>query len=121
MKHAGHVTLQDIRNARPRAHSLNVFDHQLSREILDIAASHIKPGVTTDEIDAIVHAETIKRKAYPSPLNYREFPKSVCTLVFRNGRLDLTAWEVLSHNFVCSISILQICKRGDLPRHSRST
>jgi len=81
VKHAGHVTLQDIRNARPRAHSLNVFGHQLSREVLDIAASHIKPGVTTDEIDAIVHAETIKRKAYPSPMNYREFPKSVCTSV----------------------------------------
>lgn len=52
---------------------------QLSREVLDIAASHVKPGVTTDEIDAIVHEETIKRGAYPSPLNYRKFPKSVCT------------------------------------------
>ena len=48
---------------------------------MDIAASHIRPGVTTDEIDEIVHNETIKRNAYPSPLNYRGYPKSVCTYV----------------------------------------
>ncbi|KAG8691534.1 Methionine aminopeptidase 1 [Ceratobasidium sp. 423] len=54
---------------------------RLSREVLDIAAAAIRPGITTDEIDAIVHEETIKRGAYPSPLNYREFPKSVCTSV----------------------------------------
>ncbi|KAH7930806.1 methionine aminopeptidase [Leucogyrophana mollusca] len=54
---------------------------RLGREILDIAASHIRPGVTTDALDAIVHAATIERNAYPSPLNYRNFPKSVCTSV----------------------------------------
>ncbi|KAF8607756.1 methionine aminopeptidase [Ceratobasidium sp. AG-I] len=54
---------------------------KLGREILDIAAAALRPGITTDEIDAIVHEETIKRGAYPSPLNYREFPKSVCTSV----------------------------------------
>ncbi|KAF8517559.1 methionine aminopeptidase [Hysterangium stoloniferum] len=54
---------------------------RLSREVLDIAAQHVKPGVTTDFIDSIVHKETIKRGAYPSPLNYRVFPKSVCTSV----------------------------------------
>ncbi|EMD38520.1 hypothetical protein CERSUDRAFT_49099 [Gelatoporia subvermispora B] len=54
---------------------------RLSREVLDIAASHIRPGITTDEIDAIVHNATIERNAYPSPLNYRGFPKSVCTSV----------------------------------------
>ncbi|KAF8681484.1 Methionine aminopeptidase [Rhizoctonia solani] len=54
---------------------------RLAREVLDIAAAAVRPGITTDEIDAIVHEETIKRGAYPSPLNYREFPKSVCTSV----------------------------------------
>lgn len=53
----------------------------MSREILDLAASHVKPGVTTDEIDAVVHEATIARNAYPSPLNYRCYPKSVCTSV----------------------------------------
>ncbi|CAY70434.1 Methionine aminopeptidase 1 [Komagataella phaffii] len=54
---------------------------RLAREVLDAAAASIKPGVTTDEIDEIVHSETIKREAYPSPLNYFNFPKSVCTSV----------------------------------------
>ncbi|KAJ7046751.1 peptidase M24, structural domain-containing protein [Mycena alexandri] len=51
---------------------------RMSREILDIAAAAVRPGITTDEIDEIVHNATIERNAYPSPLNYREYPKSVC-------------------------------------------
>ncbi|KIM49149.1 hypothetical protein M413DRAFT_15318 [Hebeloma cylindrosporum] len=54
---------------------------RLTREVLDIAAAAVRPGVTTDEIDEIVHNATIARNAYPSPLGYRNFPKSVCTSV----------------------------------------
>ncbi|PAV23719.1 methionine aminopeptidase [Pyrrhoderma noxium] len=54
---------------------------KLAREVLDIAAAAIRPGITTDEIDEIVHNATIERNAYPSPLNYRCFPKSVCTSI----------------------------------------
>jgi len=54
---------------------------RLGREVLDIAASHIRVGITTDEIDAVVHQACIERNAYPSPLNYRNFPKSVCTSI----------------------------------------
>ncbi|KAJ4420170.1 Methionine aminopeptidase 1 [Gnomoniopsis sp. IMI 355080] len=54
---------------------------RLAREVLDIAAAALRPGVTTDEIDKIVHEECIKRNSYPSPLNYNHFPKSVCTSV----------------------------------------
>jgi len=52
---------------------------QLSAEVLAYAGKFAKPGVTTDEIDRIVHEKTIELGAYPSPLNYRAFPKSVCT------------------------------------------
>jgi methionyl aminopeptidase len=52
-----------------------------AREVLDIAGKMVKAGVTTDEIDAAVHAACIERGAYPSPLNYRNFPKSCCTSV----------------------------------------
>lgn len=38
-------------------------------------------GVTCDELDRIVHEATVERGAYPSPLNYYKFPKSVCTSV----------------------------------------
>jgi len=54
---------------------------RLAREVLDIAGKAAKPGVTTDEIDKIVHQATIERGAYPSPLNYKGFPKSCCTSV----------------------------------------
>lgn len=51
------------------------------REVLDLAARAVRPGVTTDEIDRIVHEACIERQCYPSPLNYFNFPKSVCTSV----------------------------------------
>lgn len=39
---------------------------QLTRKVLNLAAAAIRVGVTTDEIDAIVHQETLKRDAYRS-------------------------------------------------------
>ncbi|RSH79262.1 Methionine aminopeptidase 1 [Apiotrichum porosum] len=54
---------------------------RLAREVLDIVASHIKVGVTTDELDRICHEACIERDSYPSPLNYAKFPKSICTSV----------------------------------------
>jgi len=54
---------------------------EITREVLEAAGKIIKPGITTDEIDRVVHEETIKRDAYPSPLNYMHYPKSVCTSV----------------------------------------
>jgi len=54
---------------------------QMGREVLDMAAKALRPGVTTDEIDRIVHEACIERDCYPSPLNYYSFPKSVCTSI----------------------------------------
>ena len=53
----------------------------VAAEVLIIAGGHVAPGVTTDAIDELVHAEVLARGAYPSPLGYRTFPKSVCTSV----------------------------------------
>lgn len=50
-------------------------------EVLLIAGRQVAPGVTTDAIDEVVHGEVLARRAYPSPLGYRTFPKSVCTSV----------------------------------------
>ncbi|RKP14121.1 peptidase M24, structural domain-containing protein [Piptocephalis cylindrospora] len=54
---------------------------RLAREVLDIGARAIRVGITTDEIDRIIHEACIERDAYPSPLNYHKFPKSCCTSV----------------------------------------
>jgi methionyl aminopeptidase len=53
----------------------------LALSTLDLVASHIAPGITTDEINAIVHDFTLQNGATPAPLNYRGFPKSVCVSV----------------------------------------
>ena len=53
----------------------------LARYILDFALTLAVPGVTTDDIDALTHDEIIKHNAYPSPLRYSGFPKSICTSV----------------------------------------
>ena len=53
----------------------------VAAEVLLHVGSHVEPGITTDKLDEIAHNEIIRRNAYPSPLNYRGFPKSVCTSV----------------------------------------
>ncbi|KRY69999.1 Methionine aminopeptidase 1, partial [Trichinella pseudospiralis] len=54
---------------------------RLGREVLNEAAAAIDVGVTTDEIDRIVHEACIERDCYPSPLGYLGFPRSCCTSV----------------------------------------
>jgi len=54
---------------------------RIAREVLDIGGRAVAVGVTTDQIDEAVHKACIERGAYPSPLKYRLFPKSVCTSV----------------------------------------
>jgi methionyl aminopeptidase len=46
---------------------------------LEAVGAAVKPGVTTDELDAIAHEYVISHHAYPSTLGYRGFPKSCCT------------------------------------------
>ncbi|XXH05394.1 COPII-coated vesicle protein [Hypoxylon texense] len=54
---------------------------RLGREVLDIIAAEVRPGVTTDYLDEVCHKASIERNCYPSPLNYNNFPKSFCTSV----------------------------------------
>lgn len=50
-----------------------------ARKVLDYSHTLVKPGITTDEIDRKVHEFIVSLNAYPSPLNYHKFPKSLCT------------------------------------------
>ena len=50
-------------------------------EVLQVVGAAVRPGITTDELDAIAHEECIKRGGYPSPLGYNGYPKSLCTSV----------------------------------------
>jgi len=55
---------------------------RLAADVLDMIGEYVVPGVTTGELDAICHRYiTEVQGAIPAPLNYRGFPKSVCTSV----------------------------------------
>jgi methionyl aminopeptidase len=54
---------------------------QMAAETLLLVGEKLRAGMSTVEIDAIVHEDTIRRGARPAPLNYRGFPKSVCTSI----------------------------------------
>ncbi len=53
----------------------------MAAETLVLVGEKICAGMSTDDINTIVHEDTVRRGARPSPLNYRGFPKSVCTSV----------------------------------------
>lgn len=55
---------------------------KLAANVLDFIGDYVKPGVTTDELNTLCHEYiTQEQKAIPAPLNYRGFPKSICTSV----------------------------------------
>ena len=54
---------------------------RLAAEVLDMIGGHVKPGVTTGELNDLCHEMIVSRGAIPAPLGYRGFPKSVCTSV----------------------------------------
>jgi methionine aminopeptidase type I len=55
---------------------------RLTADVLDMIGPHVQPGVTTDELDRICHDYIVDvQQAIPAPLNYRGFPKSICTSV----------------------------------------
>jgi methionyl aminopeptidase len=53
----------------------------LAADTLLMIGEHVKPGTTTAEINRLVHEYTLEHDARPAPLNYRGFPKSVCTSI----------------------------------------
>ena len=54
---------------------------QMAAETLLLVGERIRAGMTTEEINTLVHEDTVRRGAFPAPLNYKKFPKSVCTSV----------------------------------------
>jgi methionyl aminopeptidase len=87
-----HVARPDYAaSGRPRAQGRDVkTPEELARlrnacraaaRVLRVTGEAVRPGLTTDALDAIAHQEYVRLGAYPSPLNYRGFPKSICTSV----------------------------------------
>jgi methionyl aminopeptidase len=54
---------------------------QLAAETLDMITPHVQPGVTTGQLDRLCHEFMLAHGATPAPLNYRGYPKSICTSI----------------------------------------
>lgn len=52
---------------------------RIAAQTVEAVAGAIRPGITTDELDAVGHAFLVAHGAYPSTLGYRGYPKSMCT------------------------------------------
>ncbi len=54
---------------------------RLGAEVLDFITPYVVPGVTTDKLDRLCHGFIVEHGAIPAPLNYRGFPRSICTSI----------------------------------------
>lgn len=73
-------------NRKIKIHDAEAFEHmrkagRLAAETLDFITPYVVPGVTTDELDRLCHGFIVDHDAIPAPLNYRGFPRSICTSV----------------------------------------
>lgn len=53
----------------------------VNNQILDLVSENIKPGISTEDINTLVHENTIRMGGIPAPLNFEGYPKSVCTSI----------------------------------------
>lgn len=54
---------------------------RLAAEALDLLTAHVRPGVTTEALDKLIFDFAMAHNAYPAPLDYRGYPKSICTSI----------------------------------------
>ncbi len=82
---------------------------RLASEVLLMVAPHIKPGVTTDALDALCHDYIVnKLDAVPAPLNYKGFPKSICTSVNHVVCHGIPGPKVLKRGDILNVDITVI-------------
>lgn len=73
------VTASDIKS--PEVIEAIARAGKIAADAVALAGEHVRPGVTTDEIDRVAHEYLISQGAYPSCLGYMGFPKSSCTSI----------------------------------------
>jgi methionyl aminopeptidase len=92
---------------------------RMAAEVLDMITEHVRVGVTTDELNAICHEHiTVKQGAIPAPLNYRGFPKSICTSLNHQVCHGIPSDRVLKKKDILNIDITVIKEgyHGDTSR-----
>jgi methionyl aminopeptidase len=83
---------------------------EMAAETLVHVGELIRPGMTTEEINTIVHEDTIRRGGYPAPLNYKGFPKSVCTSVNEVVCHGIPGPQVLKDGDIVNVDVTTIYK-----------
>jgi len=82
---------------------------KLAADVLVMIGPHVEPGITTNELNAICHDYIINtQKAIPAPLNYRGFPKSICTSVNHQVCHGIPGDKKLKNQDVINIDITVI-------------
>jgi methionyl aminopeptidase len=82
---------------------------RLAAEVLEMIGEHVRPGVTTDELDRICHDYIVNvQKAIPAPLNYNGFPKSICTSVNHQVCHGIPGPRILKDGDVVNIDVTVI-------------
>ncbi len=83
---------------------------RMTAETLVLVGEKLRPGMTTEDINTIVHEDTVKRGAFPAPLNYRGFPKSVCTSINEVVCHGIPSSEVLRDGDIINVDVTHIYK-----------
>jgi len=78
---------------------------RLAAECLDFIAPYVTPGVTTGELDRLCHAFIVERGGIPAPLNYRGYPKSICTSVNHVVCHGIPGDKVLNEGDILNIDV----------------
>lgn len=82
---------------------------RLASEVLLMIEPHVKPGITTNELDRICHEYiTETQDAIPAPLNYHGFPKSICTSVNHQVCHGIPSNKTLKNGDVVNLDITVI-------------
>ena len=81
---------------------------RLAIATLDLVEAAVRPGMTTEEINTMVHDFTIENGAVPAPLNYRGFPKSVCVSVNEVICHGIPGERVLNDGDIVNIDVTPI-------------
>ena len=85
---------------------------RLAADVLRMIEPHVVPGVTTEELDSICHDYIVNEQdAVPAPLNYRGFPKSICTSVNHQVCHGIPSEKKLKNGDIINIDITVI-KQG---------
>ncbi|MBX2987006.1 MAG: type I methionyl aminopeptidase [Bdellovibrionaceae bacterium] len=78
---------------------------RLAAETLNYVEKYIRAGLSTDEIDKLVHDFTLSRGAVPAPLGYNGFPKSVCTSINEVICHGLPGGEILRDGDIINVDV----------------